>query len=516
MAARLEQGCACVVVKGPLLLPPLASPLVPGAHLLPGRRERLIGLLLFVGFLALFFCVQRAQVPSYDGKIMYSVTKSIVDRGSLTTGGGDPFGFNTPYAVYGIGTSLLLIPGYALQRLLGTPDDVYVTMMNPLVLAATGVLVYRLGRALRWPHTPAIWAALMFGYLTMVPQASTELFSEPGVTFGTVLAALGIVRWRDGAAWAPWAAGVGIAVAILFRTDSIPLVGVAVLALPMFVPWRRLRSAPWRLAGLVLPVLAVGVWLLAYNALRFGSPLESRYDGGGFTTPFFEGLRGLLVSPGKSFFLFNLILLLALPGFVLLWKRDRAAAVLLGLLSISRPLFYASWHAWEGGIAWGPRFLLPMSATLAIPAAMTLRSLPSIRSLAGVASRLAVAVLVVASSVVVVASVWVPYEQWWGRITYVGPEVPERERPRVAGARVHDFLWTFEGGHINGNLTLLDESAIFPLRHFTGGPSTKGSAALVVAVAAPALALALGRRREESSEAALDEPGDRERREVPV
>lgn len=472
--------------------------------------------MLFVGFVALYFCVQRAQVPSYDGKIMYSVTKSIVDHRSLTTGGEDPFGFNTPYAVYGIGTSLLLIPGYVLQRLLDTPDDVYVTMMNPLLLAVTGVLVYRLGRALRWPHAPAIWAAVLFGGLTMVPQASTELFSEPGVTFGAVLAALGIVRWRDGVGWAPWAAGAGIAVAILFRTDSIPLVGVAVLALPLFVPLRRLLSERVRLAGLILPVFASGVWLLAYNRLRFGSPLESRYDGGGFTTPFVEGLRGLLVSPGKSFFLFNLVLLLALPGFVLLWKRDRAVAVLLGLLSISRPLFYASWHAWEGGVAWGPRFMLPMCATLAIPAAMTLRCLPPFKSVPGVVSRLAVTSLVVASSVVVVASVWVPYEQWWGRITYVGPEVPESERAKVAGARVHDFLWTFEGGHINGNLTLLDESAIFPLRHFSGGPSAKGAAALAVAGLAPALALAIGRRREDDSDAPIEERDDRAGHEVQV
>jgi hypothetical protein len=447
------------------------------------RGELIIALLVFGAVFAFLFAVQRAALPSYDGKIMFEVTKGIVDRHSLTTRN-DPFRFNTPYSVYGIGTSLLLVPGYVVQRWVGPRGDItVVTLMNPIVLAATSVLLYRIGRGIGWRRLPAVWAALAFGFLTMVPQASTELFSEPGVTFAVALAILGAIQWRAGRRGGPWNIGIGVALAVLFRTDSLILIGAIVVVLPLFVPWRRVVADRRALLGMGAPVAASLLWLGYYNWLRFGSPVRSRYDGGGFTTPILVGLRGLLIGGGKSIFVFNPVLLLALVGLVYLWRRDRAVAAAVGLLSLVRILFYARWHSWEGGIAWGPRFLLPLCALLVIPAIEALLHLPPGRSVQGLVARIGVALLGAASAVVVFLSVAVPYERWWTIITYTKINVPPAIARRQIHGRVHDFLFTLKGGHIGGNLHLLRRHEHFQpsLWHFRGGAHPLGVTLLVLA-----------------------------------
>ena len=62
-----------------------------------------------------------------------------------------------------------------------------------------------------------------------------------------------------------------------------------------------------------------------YNAYRFGSPLASGYqfsEGESFITPLWTGLYGLLLSPFRGLFWFSPVLLAAIPGTVMTWRRD--------------------------------------------------------------------------------------------------------------------------------------------------------------------------------------------------
>jgi hypothetical protein len=52
-----------------------------------------------------------------------------------------------------------------------------------------------------------------------------------------------------------------------------------------------------------------------------------------------------------------LIPLLALP---VLWRRGRAEVVLLLGITLTYLGVYGRWYDWEGGLAWGPRFLLAL------------------------------------------------------------------------------------------------------------------------------------------------------------
>ena len=130
------------------------------------------------------------------------------------------------------------------------------------------------------------------------------------------------------------------------------------------------RHAIRRLAALGIGMLPFALGLLAHNARRFGDPFRFGYPGEGFTTPPWEGIAGLLLSPGKSVFLYAPPLILA----ALLWPRFRRAQPALGAFLAAAWIlalaFYGSWWAWGGGWCWGPRFLVPLIPLSLLPLGM--------------------------------------------------------------------------------------------------------------------------------------------------
>jgi 4-amino-4-deoxy-L-arabinose transferase-like glycosyltransferase len=371
-----------------------------------------------------------------------------------------------------------------LQQALHAPPNVLVTLASPLLLAATAALLYLCGRELGWSRRLSLAGALVFGALTMALQLSQDLFSEPGVAFGAALLVLGLLRWRTGRRSGPWLAGSGFGVGLLFRSDSALLLGVGLLLLPAFVPWRRLRREPWAWVGLVLPILPVLAWTGWYSLLRDGSLLPAVY-GGTFSTPLPTGLNGLLLSPGKSLFVYNPFLLLAIPGAVALWRRDRAATALLVVLLAARVLVYARWSDWAGGVSWGPRFLMPAVGPLALLAVYGVSRILRLRPGPRAVGVLAVAALAVLGGVVNVASVWVNYGSSWRWVTAV---------PAEEAARQHAYVHSFGASAIAYNLRHLDgDVRAFPLHHYRGGPDPIGILAPALAALAALAAWALAR-----------------------
>ena len=128
--------------------------------------------------------------------------------------------------------------------------------------------------------------------------------------------------------------------------------------------------------------VSVGVVLsLAYNDLRFGSWLQ---DGKiRFATqrnyPLFgnplAGLLTLLISPGKSVFLYSPVIVLGIAGIRRLWQRAWVLATVIGTASLILVLFISCISFAGGDWCWGPRYLtllLPLWA-LALPFAISAR-----------------------------------------------------------------------------------------------------------------------------------------------
>jgi hypothetical protein len=94
-----------------------------------------------------------------------------------------------------------------------------------------------------------------------------------------------------------------------------------------------------------------------YNFLRFGSIFEAGY-GHGFTTPLWVGVVGHLFTPGKSIFLYNPILIIAVIGFYEFIKVKPYEALLVALVFLAHLLLYSKWEVWMGGMCWGSSFLM--------------------------------------------------------------------------------------------------------------------------------------------------------------
>jgi len=82
--------------------------------------------------------------------------------------------------------------------------------------------------------------------------------------------------------------------------------------------------------------------------------------------PLLRGLFSLLLSPGKSLFVYSPLLLLALPGTLLLLRRRGCEAILLLALAAGNVALFACWYDWGVGVSWGPRFLVPLVPLLLV------------------------------------------------------------------------------------------------------------------------------------------------------
>jgi hypothetical protein len=228
-----------------------------------------------------------------------------------------------------------------------------------------------------YAHRAALLAALAYGLGSSAWPHAKTFFAEPLTAllwFGSFM-----LLWRP--AGPPprrrdlLLAGLlaGLAPAVKIQSGIVlPILGVYAISAG---PTRRWWSqAAYFALGALAPLLA----LAAYNAALFGSPLRSGYGDAIwhlFTTPFWEGFGGQIWGLRRGLIWCAPITLLVPLGLAALWRRDRAAALLCLAVPLSQLLFYATWYAWDGAGAWGPRFLnaalpfviLPLAALAAGP-----------------------------------------------------------------------------------------------------------------------------------------------------
>jgi hypothetical protein len=100
-----------------------------------------------------------------------------------------------------------------------------------------------------------------------------------------------------------------------------------------------------------------------------------------FETPFHIGFLGPLITPEKSIFLFDPLLILTIILAIVAWKRFRpdirayliaSAALILGYIC-----FYAKYTDWSGDFAWGDRYVssaAQMAAFISVPLLMRHRA----------------------------------------------------------------------------------------------------------------------------------------------
>jgi hypothetical protein len=351
-----------------------------------------------VALVFLYLLVANGHLQSIDGLVMYRQGVSLAYQHSLHWSPPIDWGDPRTTSSYGIGLSLLYIPGLLvfswLQPHMPLPhgsydfsllysDPVWPLAGMPvhiLVVAAGAYLVARLVRALGFGTGPAMWALVLFGIgspAIVYARADTAQLLEGLCWIGAIYAAISFRR-TDRQRWI-WGCGIALFFALLTR----PLEGLliapaaAVLFIPDLRPWRWTRSV-WTGAAIVAGWEAAAVAVtLAVNVGRFGGPLNFGSPTS-WTTPLPVGLAGALISPARGMlWAFPAIVLVPL-GLRRLWgDGHRWPAAVIAILCGALLLNVSLWTFWWGGWSWGLRLFLPALPLLAVLAAVGITALPA-------------------------------------------------------------------------------------------------------------------------------------------
>lgn len=352
----------------------------------PAMTKSKIHLTLFLFFLSVYALTGQGSIQSADGKIMYLLTQAMVENQSVSfseqvTLADSP---GPQYSKYGLGMSVLAVPFYLLGKvlsfLLGIEPSLAtqfcVSMINSIITALSCLMVFRFAvERFNFSLRTGWLLSLGFGLSTIAWHYSEDFMSEPAATLFLLLSVYFVTavdpaqRKRD-LVWA----GTFLALAVFCRLAVL-------VALPGFIfyQWmvwsqskeKNVKELVMDLVRPAIPVIAVLVIVMIYNFLRFENPLETGYEK--FTGRFWVGLLGILFSSGKSLFLFNPLTVLGCLAFVNLIKEQRKTAFLFGWLVMSHLILFSSWYSWQGGMGWGPRFMLVILPYLILPVGFLLR-----------------------------------------------------------------------------------------------------------------------------------------------
>lgn len=350
-------------------------------------------LILFLFLLSVYMLTASGRMDSRDTEVRMAISRGLLEKGELAV---DPSSVSEYarkslvqgrggrwYSCYGLGQSVLMIP----PSLLGYVYFARVepaTLLNAIVVALAGVVLFLFLVDLAHSRSTALLLSLAFGLGTMAwPYSKTTHEAPLELLF--ILSSfwlIGRYQLRQSPKWLIYS-GFSLGMAILIRPTAV----IAAPSLLLYLTisdrkdWRSGRVLVRKISiwGFsILPFLAAVFW---YNYYRFGSVMETGHTadasfGWFFSTPMTVGLRGLLLSPGKSFFLYSPITILFIPTVLSFFRKRRAEALSFSLLILTYLLFHAKLRCWHGDWAWGPRYLLVLIPFTLIPIAGVLKDNP--------------------------------------------------------------------------------------------------------------------------------------------
>ena len=360
----------------------------------PTAHDRSIAFLIGGFLLACYLLTYTGVIQSSDGLSMFATTESMVRNGEIDSNqllwmGLQQGAFGPDGSLYGrkgVGMALLALPlvWVALKwAALGLVQTAL--LLNPILIAWTGGLVYRAGRRLGWSQQVAVITALVFGLATLAWPYAQTFFSDPVAGWGLFAAFYGLLSY-DQTRRKRYLALAGLTWGLAYLARSINLVTLPLYALALLAilvqgsNWRANWRTNWRASlrrllldrwrpwtTFALPVILAGLVSLWWNFARYGNLLDSGYlEAESFSANLMVGVFGLLIGPARGLIWYSPVLLLAIPGAVRLGRAHPWPTGLALAVSAVYVLLYAKWFMWHGGFSWGPRFLVPLMPFLAL------------------------------------------------------------------------------------------------------------------------------------------------------
>jgi hypothetical protein len=314
------------------------------------------------------------------------------------------------YGWYGIGQSLLMLPAdiagtYAARLPIFADYDntdpavrsiVVSYATNILVCVLTALVCFRLLRLFDFTTNETIAGVLALLLCTTFLHYTQNTMENNYILMLTLTGLAFQYEWlTTGSRRALLIGSLALGENLLTRlTTGMDLLAVALFLLMTL--WltggggSALRMRFLSYAKIALPVYAAFFLIdRAYQYYRFGSffntyiqlfgreqkmlnpALPTAYP---FETPFHIGFFGPLITPEKSIFLFDPLLILTAILAVAAWKRFRpeirAYLIASVILMVAYICFYAKFTDWSGDFAWGDRYVstaAEMAAFISVP-----------------------------------------------------------------------------------------------------------------------------------------------------
>lgn len=381
---------------------PLAARL-PSFFRRPSSSPGALMLLVF----GLYLLLMSGHTYSPDEETMLQVSRGLVEAGTWemepnTTLVQVPGSNGRTFSQYGPGQSLAAVPWVALGLVVGPlfpPDQAEFVLrlvlgsFNALVGAGIAALFAALGLRLGysrrasiflagalafatylWPHSRTFFSELLVALLLL---ASFYLLVGPAPLFTAPLAGhTDTTKERRRSTLRLLISGAIFAAAVATKVQYAVAIPAFLLYLTL-APGRQTTDGTddnsklpplllW-LGGLTLGLLP----LFLHNLLAFGNPLSTGYGSdlaATFRTPLYEGLFGLLLSPGKGLFWYALPVLISVWGFARFCIAHRSVALFILALAIPILVLFSLYTFWHGDGSWGPRYLVPLLPFALLPA----------------------------------------------------------------------------------------------------------------------------------------------------
>ncbi len=372
------------------------------------RNPAMALMLLVFGVYAL---TMSGHTYSPDEETLLALSRSVVEQGSWamtpTTGLFQVTGVDgRRYSEKGPGQSLAAVPwtatglivgnlfggeqaGFALRFIVGT--------FNALIGAGIAGVFAALCMALGYARRTSLFLGGTLAFATFLWPTTRTFFAEPLVTLCLLASFYLMFRafpYFTNRSIESRQAKVRLLLSGLLFAAAVAVKVQAAIALPAIllylvwrVRWTRDEGRGTRATQYTSRFTLVLVWaaglglglapLLLYNWSFFGGPFSTGYGYGtgpqNFNTPLYEGLYGLLLSPGKGLLWYALPLLISIAGFTGFRRRHRAEAMFIIVLASSMLAVFGSFYAWHGDGAWGPRLITPIVPFLLLPALVVIQ-----------------------------------------------------------------------------------------------------------------------------------------------
>jgi hypothetical protein len=314
-----------------------------------------------------------------------------------------------PHGWYGMGQSLLMLPADIVSSYIerlsifedydGTDPAVRSIIVsystNILINVLTALICFRLLQQFGFTVRESVLGVLALLFCTTHLHYTQNMMENNYIMLLTLTGFSYQYEWLRTGSSRPLAFGsAALGLNLLTRlTTGLDLIagGIFILLLIWFErqtkDWRKLL---WTYIKLATPIYTFFFLIdRVYQYIRFGSffntyvsvfsreyrqldpSLPPNFP---WTTPFHVGMISPLITPEKSIFLFDPLVVLTLLIVIFLWKRlrpdTRAYVVAALFLVFSYIAFYARYFVWAGDMAWGDRYVstaVQMAAFISVP-----------------------------------------------------------------------------------------------------------------------------------------------------